>query len=130
MPTPTSIKVNVRDVLASALSGVAASVYASVPEAVIPPACIVIPGTPYLESTLINGSVTKVKINFTVTAAVAYNNNAGALDNLEKLSLQILAAIPSGYIVGDVSRPSIIALGSSNFLTSDIDVSTYYKQEN
>ena len=65
-----------------------------------------------------------------IAAAVAYNNNAGALDNLEKLVIQILAAIPSGYIVGDVSRPSIVALGSSNLLISDIDVSTYYKQEN
>lgn len=129
MPTPTSIQANVRAPLATALAGVTASVYESVPEALIAPAAIIIPGTPYLETTLISSSV-QVKINFTITAAVAFNNNAGALDNLEKLSLQILAAIPSGYVVGDVSRPSITALGSSNFLTSDIDVSTYYKQEN
>ena len=126
---PTSIQANVRAPLATALAGVAASVYESVPEALIAPAAIIIPGTPYLETTLISSSV-QVKINFTITAAVAFNNNAGALDNLEKLALQILGAIPSGYIVGDVSRPSIIALGSSNLLISDIDVSTYYKQEN
>ena len=125
----TTIQADVRAPLAAALAGVAASVYESVPEALIAPACLIIPGTPYMETTLISSAV-QVKLNFTITAAVAYNNNAGALDNLEKLSLQILAAIPSGYIVGDVSRPSIIALGSSNFLTSDIDVSTYYKQEN
>jgi len=126
---PTSIQANVRAPLATALGGVAASVYESVPEALIAPACLIIPGTPYMETTLISSSI-QVKLNFTITAAVAYNNNAGALDNLEKLVIQILAAIPSGYIVGDVSRPSITALGSSNFLTSDIDVSTYYKQEN
>jgi hypothetical protein len=125
----TTIQADVRAPLATALAGVAASVYESVPEALIAPACLIIPGTPYMETTLISSSV-QVKLNFTITAAVAYNNNAGALDNLEKLTLQILAAIPSGYVVGDVSRPSIIALGSSNFLTSDIDVSTYYKQEN
>ena len=129
MPTPTSIKVNVRDVLASALSGVAASVYASVPEAVIPPACIVIPGAPYLESTLISGSVTKVKINFTVTAAVAYNSNAGALDNLEQLIISILGAMPSGYVVGNVDRPAITSVGASNLLVADLDVSTYYTQQ-
>ena len=129
MPTPTSIKVNVRDVLASALSGVTASVYASVPEAVIPPACIVIPGAPYLESTLINGSVTKVKINFTVTAAVAYNSNAGALDNLEQLIISILGAMPSGYVVGNVDRPAITSVGASNLLVADLDVSTYYTQQ-
>jgi hypothetical protein len=129
MPTPTSIKVNVRDVLASALSGVAASVYSSVPEAVIPPACIIIPGTTYLESTLINGSVTKVKINFTVTAAVAYNSNAGALDNLEQLIISILGAMPSGYVVGNVDRPAITSVGASNLLVADLDVSTYYTQQ-
>jgi hypothetical protein len=129
MPTPTSIQANVRAPLATALAGVTASVYESVPEALIAPACLIIPDTPYMETTLISSSI-QVKLNFTITAAVAYNNNAGALDNLEKLLMQILAAIPSGYIVGDVSRPSITALGSSNFLTSDIDVSTYYKQEN
>ena len=129
MPTPTSIKVNVRDVLASALSGVAASVYASVPEAVIPPACMIIPGAPYLESTLISGSVTKVKINFTVTAAVAYNSNAGALDNLEQLIISILGAMPSGYVVGNVDRPAITSVGASNLLVADLDVSTYYTQQ-
>ena len=129
MPTPTSIKINVRDVLASALSGVAASVYSSVPEAVIPPACIIIPGTPYLESTLINGSVTKVKINFTVTAAVAYNSNAGALDNVEQLIISILGAMPSGYVVGNVDRPAITSVGASNLLVAYLDVSTHYTQQ-
>jgi hypothetical protein len=129
MPTPTSIKVNVRDVLASALSSVAASVYSSVPEAVIPPACLIIPRAPYLESTLINGSVTKVKINFTVTAAVAYNSNAGALDNLEQLIISILGAMPSGYVVGNVDRPAITSVGASNLLVADLDVSTYYTQQ-
>jgi len=125
----TTIQANVRAPLATALAGVAASVYQSVPEALIAPAAIIIPGTPYMETTLISSTI-QLKLNFTITAAVAYNNNAGALDNLEKLVIEILAEIPSGYIVGDVSRPSIITLGTSNFLTSDIDVSTYYKQEN
>lgn len=129
MPTPTSIKVNVRDVLQTALSGVAASVYSSVPEAIIPPACVIIPGAPYLESTLINGSKTKVKINFTITAAVAYNSNAGALDNLEQLIISILGAMPSGYVVGNVDRPAITSVGASNLLVADLDVSTYYTQQ-
>jgi hypothetical protein len=124
---PSTIQADVRAPLAAALAGVTASVYESVPEAIIAPAALIIPGTPYLETTLISSSI-QVKINFTISAVVAYNNNAGALDNLEKLSLEILAAIPSGYVVGDVSRPSIITLGSSNFLISELDVSTYYKQ--
>ena len=130
MPTTTSIKVNVRDVLASALSGVAASVYSSVPEAVIPPACVIVPDSPYLESTLIGSGSVKVKINFVVSAAVAYNSNAGALDNLEKLIISILAAMPTGYVVGDVQRPTITSVGASNLLVADLSVSTYYTQVN
>jgi len=129
MPTPTTIATNVRGTLATALASVAASVYSSVPEAVIPPACLIIPGAPYLESTLISGSVTKVKINFTVTAAVAYNSNAGSLDNLEQLIISILGAMPSGYVVGNVDRPAITSVGASNLLVADLNVSTYYTQQ-
>jgi hypothetical protein len=130
MPTPTSIQVNVRDVLATALAGVTASVYASVPEALIPPACVIVPGSPYMESTLIGKTTVKVKLNFIITAAVAYNNNAGALDGLEKLIIGILGAMPSGYVVGDVSIPSVTQIGASNLLVADLSVSTYYNQEN
>ena len=124
---PTTIQADVRAPLATALAGVTASVYESVPEAIIAPACLIIPGTPYLETRLISSAI-QLKINFTIAGVVAYNNNAGALDNLEQLALEILAAIPSGYEVGDVSRPSIITLGSSNFLIAEIEVSTYYTQ--
>lgn len=128
--TATSIQVNVRDVLATALGGVAASVYSAVPEALIPPAAVIVPGSPYMESTLIGNSLVKVKLNFVITAAVAYNNNAGALDGLEKLIISILGAMPSGYVVGDVSIPSVTSVGSSNLLVADLSVSTYYNQEN
>ena len=72
----------------------------------------------------------KVKLNFIITAAVAYNSNAGALDNLEKLVISILGAMPSGYVVGDVQRPSITSVGASNLLVADLSVSTYYTQVN
>lgn len=126
---PTSIQADVRAPLAAALAGVTASVYESVPEAIIPPAAIIIPDSPYMESQLL-GSAVRVRLNFIISAVVAFNNNAGSLDNLEKLTIEILGAIPSNYTVGDVSRPSIMSLGSSNFLTSDIYVKTYYEQEN
>jgi hypothetical protein len=116
--------------LATALAGVAASVYSTVPETVIPPACVIVPDSPYLESTLIGNGSVKVKINFVVSAAVAYNSNAGALDNLEKLIISILAAMPTGYVVGDVQRPTITSVGASNLLVADLSVSTYYTQVN
>ena len=127
---PMTTLLDVRNDLATALAGVAASVYPVAPEAVIPPACVIIPDSPWLESVLINGSVTKVKVNFVVTAAVANNSNSGALDQLEALIISILGAMPSGYVVGDVQRPSIISVGASNLLVADLSVSTYYTQTN
>lgn len=127
---PMTTLLDVRNDLATALAGVAASVYPVAPEAVIPPACVIIPDSPWLESVLINGSVTKVKVNFVVTAAVANNSNSGALDQLEALIISILGAMPSGYVVGDVQRPSILSVGASNLLVADLSVSTYYTQTN
>jgi hypothetical protein len=125
----TTIAANVRQPLATALASVGASVYAVAPEALIAPACAIMPGSPYLESTLIGSDKVRVKINLIVTGAVAYNANSGALDNLEKLMLDILGAMPNGYEVGDVTRPGVTTVGTGNFLTADLSVSTYYTQE-
>jgi hypothetical protein len=129
MPTPTSISVNVRDALATALASVTASVYSEPPETVIPPACIIVPNEPYLESEFIGNQQVRVKINLVVTAAVAYYSNAGALDNLEKLIVAIMGVIPTNYTVGNVTRPNITQVGATNLLVSDLDISTYYTQQ-
>ena len=119
----------VRGELVNALTAIGATVYGWVPEAIIPPACVIIPDSPYLESTLISKSSVSVKINFTISAAVAYNSNPGALDNLETLVIQILGAMPNGYVVGDVQRPTITNVNTSSLLIADISVSTYYNQD-
>jgi len=124
----SSIATDVRGVLATALATSLASVYTSVPETVIPPAVVIVPDSPYLETTTIGKSVTRVKINMTVSAAVAYNNNAGALNQLEVLIIALIGLMPTGYVVGDVSQPTIISVGASNILSADLSVSTYYTQ--
>lgn len=127
---PSSISADVRGALATALSSVAGSVYSYVPEAIIPPAVVVVPGSPYMEPNLINKATTKVQLNYRVTAAVAYNSNPGSLDNLEKLVISILAAMPAGWVVGQVETPQIVQVGASNVLSADINVYTYYTQTN
>jgi hypothetical protein len=119
----------VRGELVTALTAIGATVYGWVPEAIIPPACVIIPDSVYLESTLISKSSVSVKINFIISAAVAYNSNPGALDNLETLVIQILGAMPDGYVVGDVQRPTITNVNTSSLLIADISVSTYYNQD-
>ena len=119
----------VRGDLATALNTIGATVYSFVPEAIIPPACVIVPDSPYLESTLISKSSVSVKINFTISAAVAYNSNPGALDNLEKLVIENIGIMPDGYVVGDVQRPTITNIGTSSLLIADLAVSTYYNQD-
>ncbi len=126
----SSISADVRNALATALGNTAASVYSYVPEAIIPPAIVVVPGSPYMEPNLINKTVTKVQLNYRITAAVAYNSNPGSLDNLEKLVISILAAMPAGWVVGQVETPQIVQVGASNVLSADINAYTYYTQTN
>ena len=121
-----TIEADVRTPLQSTLSTIAANVYNGIPEAMTSPSIILVPGSPYLESTLINGSTTKVKINFLITGVVGYSSNAAALTNLEDLMISIISTMPGGYIVGDVSSPSSLEVGTGKFLTSDLQVSTYY----
>jgi hypothetical protein len=117
-----------RAALANAFSGLAATSYASVPETPIPPAIVIVPDSPYMEIVLIGKGAVKVKINFAISAIVASNSNAGSLDNLEKLIIGILAAMPAGYVVGQIEKPTVLEVGQSPMLVADINVSTYYTQ--
>ena len=125
---PANAVSETRAALANAFSGLAATCYASVPESPIPPAIVVVPDSPYMEIVLIGKGAVKVKINFAITAIVASNSNAGALDNLEKLIIGILAAMPAGYVVGQIEKPTVLEVGQSPMLVADINVSTYYTQ--
>ena len=127
---PANSVAETRATLANAFSSLAASSYASVPESPIPPAIVVLPDTPYMEVVLIGKTATKVKLNFKITAIVASNSNAASLDNLEKLIIGILAAMPAGYVVGGVEKPTVLEVGQSPMLVADISVSTYYTQTN
>ena len=125
---PANSIAETRAALANAFSALSANVYPSVPESPIPPAIVVVPSTPYMEVVLIGKASTKVQLNFAISAIVASNSNAGSLDNLEKLIIGILAAMPAGYVVGVVEKPTVLEVGQSPMLVADINVSTYYTQ--
>ena len=128
--TASSIAVNVRGAIKTAISSVAVNPYDSVPEAPQVPFAAVVPNTPYLEPNLI-GTSTRVKINLVITIGVAMYSNAASLDNIEKLVMSILAVIPQGYTVGSVSNPIPMTLASgSEVLACEIDISTQYTQTN
>jgi len=129
MPASTILS-SVRQPLATALGGVAANVYAYVPEAPQVPFCVTVPDSPYLELETISKSILHTKINLVISIAVAYNSNPASLDNLEQLIMSVLAVIPSGYTIEAVEKPTVTQVGPSNVLVSDVRVSTYYTQTN
>ena len=125
MPASTILSA-VRTPLATALAGVTANVFSYVPENVPVPAVVLVPGSPYLEFDTIGKATFRCKINFTISCCVTYSSNPASLDNIEQLIESVVLAIPTGYEVGDVQRPTVTQVGASNLLVADIGVSTHY----
>ena len=124
--TTSTILSAVRQPLATALAGVTANVFAYVPESVPVPAVVLVPASPYLEFDTIGSDTFRAKINFTISCCVTYSSNPASLDNIEQLIESVVLAIPSGYEVSDVQRPTVTQVGASNLLVADIGVSTHY----
>ena len=125
MPASTILSA-VRTPLATALGSVAANVFSYVPENVPVPAVVLVPSSPYMEFDTIGNNTFKCKLNFTISCCVAYSSNPASLDNIEQLIESVVLAIPSGYEVSDVQRPTVTQVGASNLLVADIGVSTHY----
>ena len=124
-----SIQDDVRGAIKTALAGVAANVYDIVPEAPIVPAVVIVPDSPYMELETVGRSTVRVKLNYTISAAVAYLSNPASLDNLEKLVISILGALSgSKYELSTVERPTVTQVGTTNLLVSDIRLSVRYEQ--
>jgi len=128
MPAST-IQDDVRGAIKTALAGVSANVYDHVPEAPQVPAVVIVPDSPYMEFELISKATTRLKLNYTISAAVAYLSNPASLDNLEKLVISILGALSaSKYELSTVERPSVTEVGTTTLLVSDIRLSVRYEQ--
>ena len=128
MPAST-ISEDVRGAIKTALAGVSANIYDHVPESPIVPAVVIVPDSPYMELESVGRANVRVKLNYTITAAVAYLSNPASLDNLEKLIINILGALSaSKYELSVVERPSVTQVGSTNLLVSDIRLSIRYEQ--
>ena len=128
--TASTILSAVRQPLATALAGVSANVFAYVPESVPVPAIVLVPGSPYLEFDTIGSDTFRAKVNFIISCCVTYSSNPASLDNIEQLIESVILAIPSGYEVDDVQRPTVTQVGASNLLVADIGVSTHYTRTN
>lgn len=128
---PSTIKSAVRDPLVATLNaaGIPASCYSFVPESPIVPFVAIVPSIPYLEPNLIGNDTVRMKINFAITIGVEPFDNDASLDNIEQIMVKILAALPSGYEVGEISNPVPFNLnGGAYCIAAEINVSTQYTQ--
>jgi hypothetical protein len=123
------ISTDVRGAIKTALSTLSANVYDSVPETPIVPAIVIVPDAPYMELEVLGKVTTRVKLNYTITACVAYFSNPAALDNLEQLVMSILGKLnASKYELSVVERPTVTEVGTTTLLVSDIRLSVRYEQ--
>lgn len=97
-----------------------AAIYDYVPPAVAGNAIFVFPDEPYV--TFPGLSIQNIRLRLKLTAVVPFNDNQGALINLEELIKGILAAMPSGVIINDFGAPNVTQVGNANLLVAETTV--------
>ena len=110
-----------RESITDLFAGQTANVYWWVPEVVMAPAVVLVPDDPYI--TIRNIRRGSYQVSYRVTCAVGMQDNKAALANLEDLITGCLGALPTGFIVGDVSNPTVLNLGQADLLTAEFTIS-------
>ena len=101
------------------------SVYDHVPEIIIPPACLLLAGDPYLEPMVI-GNTKNWYVRLTLEVVSTTYSNPSALKNLEDDIETILGLLPTTWIILSVSSPRIRSTNSTDLLTAEIQLQTAY----
>jgi hypothetical protein len=111
-----TIEADIRTPLQTALTSIAANVYNGIPETMTSPSIVLVPDSPYLESTLSMAQLQKSN-QFSVTGVVGYSNNAAALDNLEHLMISIISAqCPAVMLSAMSAQPQPLEVGAGKYL--------------
>jgi hypothetical protein len=121
MSTPDTLATT-RAAIASAIQGAGYRAHAYAPPAVIPPAVVIVPDQPYLVLETIGNPGTRVVARFELIVCVAALDNQAQLDQLEKITIDVLQVLPQGTSVGDIERPTIEQVGPSSLLTLRIPI--------
>lgn len=115
--------VTLRSNLATALNAAGRVVYAFPREQIIPPALVLVPGSPYITPVAIGGLTNRLNVRFDITAVVGAADNQAALMNIEQLMLDVLNALPSGTSVNNGwTQPAISEVSGNQMLTSQLTV--------
>lgn len=107
-----------RQDLADTLKDAGYSVYAYPNEQMFAPCIVLVPGSPYV----IWQTPTRKAARYTLTLMVVANDNQAALINLEAMIEAVAELLPNYVTVGDFSQPQINEIGSTEFLTTDIEI--------
>lgn len=100
------------------------SVYDHIPEAVIPPAVMILGGSPWLEPLSIGSKAYAVR--YIIECVAAPISNPGSMEKLEDLVETVLGLIPKNWLILDVSTPRLRPVNSTDLLAAEILVQTTY----
>lgn len=101
------------------------SVYDHVPEAVIPPAVMILAGSPYLQPMVI-GNNRAFYVRFTIELVAAPISNPGSMEKLEDMIETVLALIPANFSLLDISTLRNRSVNSTELLAAEITIQTTY----
>jgi hypothetical protein len=101
------------------------SVYSHVPETVIPPAVMLVTGSPWLEPVVI-GNNRAFTVRYIIECVASPMTNPSSLEKLEDMIETVLALIPTNWIILDVTSPRTRAVNSTDLLAAEILIQTTY----
>lgn len=120
--TPGQARTNLTDAL-SAIEG--ASVHRGLPDRVSPPALVLEPADPWIDTTS-EPTPNTAAFRFTVRVIAGVGTASGAESALDVLLASTITALvdaPSQWSIETVSAPGVVTIGGAGFLSADIVVS-------
>jgi len=107
-----------RQDLADTLKDAGYTVYSFPNEVMFAPCIVLVPGSPYV----IWQTPTRKAAKFQLTLMVVNNDNQAALINLEQMIETVSDLLPTYVAIGDFSQPTSTEIGSTEYLTTDIEL--------
>lgn len=116
-----------RATLYLAYAGAGITTYAYIPPTITPPLATITPGRAWITPNRV-GSL-DAKIELTVTAWASVIDPATALDSLETLVSDLIAATPSGFLISSIDAPAIDSTASQgDALACEIHLTAQVKE--
>ena len=113
---------DVRYALAEALEATGLKVHAFPPPTVTPPALVLVPADPYLDPATIGRGTVRLFVRLRLTFLAGLLDNPSSLARIEDAYLQVAAVLPSGFVLGPLSRPGQTQVGPSELLAADCEI--------